>query len=52
MRAQLYEKYYKRGISHYLYKHVLGLHKPDKAIKRFYYVVIASMMAVGLLISG
>ena len=28
------------------------LHKPDKAIKRFYYVVIATMMAVGLLISG
>lgn len=51
MRAKLYEKYYRLGFDYYINKNLLGLHKPDKNIKRFYYVVIATALMVGLVIS-
>lgn len=50
MRARLFEKYYKRGLDHFMFKDVLGLSKPDKKIKRFYYVVIAAVVLVGTLL--
>lgn len=51
MRAKLYEQYYKLGFDHYIFKNIFGLHKPDKNIKRFYYVIIATMLIIGLVIS-
>ncbi|MBO6585402.1 MAG: hypothetical protein JJ953_04805 [Gracilimonas sp.] len=51
MRAKLYEKYYKLGFDHYIFKNIFGLHKPDKNVKRFYYVLIISALALGLAIS-
>ncbi|MCH2448619.1 MAG: hypothetical protein MK198_00605 [Gracilimonas sp.] len=51
MRAKLYEKYYKLGFDHYIFKNIFGLHKPDKNVKRFYYAIIATAVMVGFLIS-
>jgi hypothetical protein len=51
MRAKLYEKYYKLGFDHYIYKNIFGLHKPDKNVKRFYYLIIAAMLMIGMAIS-
>ncbi|MFD2531911.1 hypothetical protein [Gracilimonas halophila] len=51
MRAKLYEKYYKLGFDHYIFKNIFGLNKPDRNVKRFYYVIIATAMMVGFLIS-
>lgn len=51
MRAKLYEKYYKLGFDHYIFKNIFGLQRPDKNIKRFYYAVIAMVLMVGFLIS-
>jgi hypothetical protein len=51
MRAKLYEKYYKLGFDYYILKNIFGLNKPDKNVKRFYYVVIAAVLAVGVAIS-
>lgn len=51
MRAKLYEKYYKLGFDHYIFKNIFGLHKPDKNVKRLYYVLIVSALAFGLIIS-
>lgn len=51
MRAKLYEKYYKLGFDHYIFKNVFGLHKPDKNVKRFYYALMFTALMVGFLIS-
>lgn len=51
MRAKLYEKYYKLGFDHYIFKNIFGLNKPDKKVKRLYYAIIISVMTVGVLIS-
>lgn len=50
MRAKLYEKYYKRGFDHFIFKNVIGLEKPDKSIKRFYYFVITVVVILGTVI--
>lgn len=50
MRADLYEKYYKRGLNHYLFKNIFGLHRPDKAIKRFYYAIIFFVLVIGTVV--
>ncbi len=51
MRAKLYEKYYKLGFDHYIFKNIFGLSKPDRNIKRFYYVIIAAALLVGVVLS-
>jgi hypothetical protein len=51
MRAKLYEKYYKLGFDYYIFKNIFGLHKPDKKVKRFYYVLMFSVLMIGFLIS-
>lgn len=51
MRAKLYEKYYKLGFDHYIFKNIFGLDKPNKNIKRFYYAVIATALLIGFVIS-
>jgi|AntRauTorcE11897_2_1112592.scaffolds.fasta_scaffold00284_22 hypothetical protein len=51
MRAKLYEKYYKLGFDHYIFKNVFGLNKPDRNVKRFYYVLIAAVLMIGLAVS-
>lgn len=48
MRAKLYEKYYKRGFDHFIFKNVLGLDKPDKSIKRLYYAIITAVIILGI----
>lgn len=50
MRAKLYEKYYKLGFDHFIFKNLFGLHKPDKAVKRFYYTIIALALLVGTVV--
>lgn len=50
MRAKLYEQYYKLGFGHYIFKEVMGLNKPDKAVKRFYYILISTALMIGILV--
>lgn len=52
MRAKIYESYYKLGFDHLIFKDVMGLKKPKKRIKRFYYVLITVVIATALLISS
>lgn len=47
MRAKLFEKYYKRGLDHFMFKNVIGLNKPDKKVKRFYYSLIITIVVIG-----
>ncbi|MGN8224882.1 hypothetical protein [Gracilimonas sp. BCB1] len=51
MRAKLYEKYYKLGFDYYIFKNIFGLHKPDKNVKRFYYALIVTVLALGIALS-
>lgn len=39
MRAKMYEKYYKMGLSHDLFK-TMHLKKPKKRVKTFYYLLM------------
>lgn len=52
MRAKIYEEYYKLGFDHLIYKDVMGLKKPKKKVKRFYYVLMTLIIASALLISS
>lgn len=49
MRAKLYEKHYKKGLNHFMFKNVIGLSKPDKKVKRFYYALIVAIVVIGIL---
>ncbi len=51
MRAKMFERYYKLGFDHLVFKNVMGLKKPKKGIRRFYLGLIAILLAIGLLIS-
>lgn len=51
MRAKLFEEYYKLGFDHYIFKNIFGLNKPDKNVKRLYYAIIFTALAIGLLIA-
>jgi hypothetical protein len=48
MRAKIYEKYYKLGFDHMMFKEVMGLKKPRKNIKRFYFILIVVVLIVAL----
>lgn len=50
MRAKIYERYYKFGFSHDLFKS-LHLKKPKKSVKKFYYALIAIIVVTALLLS-
>lgn len=52
MRAKLFEQYYKLGFDHYIFKNIFGLNKPDKTVKRFYYLLILVMVVLGKLLSS
>jgi len=52
MRAKIYERYYKRGFIYYLLKFKMGLKRPDKQIKRFYYILIVLIVIVGKVFFG
>lgn len=52
MRAKIYEEYYKLGFDHLIYKDVMGLGKPKKKIRRFYYVLMTLIIASTLLITS
>jgi len=51
MSAKLFEKYYKRGFDHFIFKHVMGLHKPDIKTGVFYFLLIIAMFIIGEVIS-
>jgi hypothetical protein len=51
MKAKIYEKYYKLGFDHLMFKNIMGLKKPKKYIKRFYLGLIAIILVLGLLLS-
>ena len=51
MRAKLYEKYYKLGFDHCIFKDVMGLRKPNKVVKRFYYVLIFGVVIASYALS-
>lgn len=48
MRAKIYEKYYKLGFDHMMFKEVMGLKKPRKNIKRFYLSLIVIVLILAL----
>jgi len=52
MRAKIYEKYYKRGLGYLMLKGLMGLKKPNKSIKRFYYTLIIFILLMGKIIFG
>jgi hypothetical protein len=52
MRAKIFEKYYKLGFDHLIFKDVMGLKKPKKDVKRFYYILMIVIIATALLISS
>ncbi len=49
MRAKMYEKYYKMGLSHDLFK-TMHLKKPKKRIKTFYYLLMVVILSVALML--
>ena len=51
MRAKIYEKYYKLGFDHMMFKDIMGLKKPKKRTKTFYLILIVVLIAIGLLVS-
>lgn len=50
MKAKLYERYYKLGFSHFLFKNVLGLKKPSKEVKLFYVILITIILILANLL--
>jgi hypothetical protein len=50
MKAKIYERHYKLGFDHLIFKEVMGLKKPRKGIKRFYFVLIFVLLFLGLLL--
>ena len=48
MRAKIYEKYYKLGFDHMMFKEVMGLKKPRKHTKRFYLSLIVVVLILTL----
>jgi hypothetical protein len=50
MRAKIYEKYYKLGFDHFVFKQMLGLKKPKKAVRSFYYTLIFLILSISLLL--
>jgi hypothetical protein len=52
MRAKIYESYYKLGFDHLIFKDVMGLKRPGKKVKRFYYVLITLIVATALMIGN
>lgn len=51
MRDKMFERYYKRGFDHLMFKNVLGLKRPKKNTQIFYMSLMAILLAVGLIIS-
>lgn len=51
MRAKIYERYYKLGFDHFIYKRLLGLKKPRKEVRQFYYVLIFLLLGISMLLS-
>lgn len=45
MKAVLFEKYYKLGFSHFVFKKVLGLKKPSSLL-RWFYLGVMTLIAV------
>lgn len=41
-----YQDFYKFGISHSIYKHILGLHKPKGMHRLFYISLILGMVII------
>ena len=50
MRDKLYERYYKLGLGNFIYKSLMGLKRPRKAVKRFYYLFMIVFVLVVKLI--
>lgn len=51
MRAKIYERYYKLGFDHFIYKQLLGLKKPKKPVRRFYYTLMLLVLVLSTFIS-
>lgn len=51
MKTKLYDKYYKLGFDHFMFKKVMGLHKPDKSITIFYSGVIVLTIVFGMMLN-
>jgi hypothetical protein len=49
MRAKMYEKYYKKGFDHMIYKDVLHLKKPKKDVQMFYLTILVIAIAVAFI---
>jgi hypothetical protein len=50
MKSKIYERYYKLGFDHLVFKEVMGLKKPRKSVKRFYIILIFVILIIGLLL--
>lgn len=51
MKDKMFERYYKRGFDHLMFKKYMGLKRPKKDTRLFYLTLIAVLLIVGLLIS-
>jgi hypothetical protein len=49
MKAKMYEKYYKKGLNHMMFKEVLHLKKPKKDVKIFYLIILVLVIVAALL---
>ena len=49
MKAKLFERHYKLGFDHAIFKGLMGLKKPTKGIKRFYLGLIFLLIVVSLI---
>jgi hypothetical protein len=49
MRAKLYEKHYKNGLNHMIYKEVLHLKKPKKDVQMFYLAILVIAIAAAFI---
>jgi hypothetical protein len=50
MKAKIYERHYKLGFDHLMFKGLMGLKKPTKGIKRFYFALLFVLLIIGLLL--
>lgn len=51
MRAKMYEKYYKRGFNHLMFKEVFHLKKPKTETKIMYISILLVIVVTAVLLS-
>lgn len=50
MNDQLFEPYYKRGFSHFIFKNLMKLKRPTNEIRVFYFSLITLILTISLIV--